>query len=109
MRVEHEVGRKRLWEVKWRFGVIGLLLFKYFGNKPQWSRPGYIFRLYSAGFFGFFGAIFGLIILLAKRHQPWELIFFVALLAICSLVYGMWAQHYFDKKFEKELGDDTYF
>jgi hypothetical protein len=102
--------RRLFWQVNWRFGIMGLVLYWLFKDKSGWHRQNGVKRLFGWTFFAFFILLFGVPLLFVSVAK---LVLYIVLLAVCSVGYGQWAQRYFDHKVktdQKEIfGSEKHF
>lgn len=92
----------KTWSINWRFGVIGLCLYRFGRHKPDWPSKKYVSKLFGRWFLLVFGMIFA-IPALTDLYFTRSIDIFVwfgltlVVLAIVSVAYGKWAAAYFDK------------
>lgn len=82
--------------ILWRFGVIGIFLYKKLHAKKQWKKKGYIFTCFMGTFFLFFTFLAIILVSSVKESLNFNLRLVVAsLVLLCSIGYGFWAESFF--------------
>lgn len=80
----------------WRFGVIGIILYKKLRAKKQWKKKGYIFTCFMGTFFLFFTFLAIILVSSVKESLNFNLRLIIAsLVLLCSIGYGCWAESFF--------------
>jgi hypothetical protein len=80
--------------VFWRFGVLGIFLYKKLHEKKQWKKKGYIFTRFMGAFFLFF--TFLTTSVKASLNFNSRLVI-AGIVLLCSIGYGYWAELFFRK------------
>lgn len=80
----------------WRFGVIGIILYKKLRAKKKWKKKGYIFTYFMGTFFLFFTFLAIILVSSVKESLNFNLRLVIAsLVLLCSISYGCWAESFF--------------
>lgn len=84
--------------VSWRFGLIGVFLYKKLHTKNSWEEKGYIFTRFMGTFFIIFALLLTALFLVFNGSTTYSLLLIlIGLVFLCSLAYGYWAESFFQK------------